>query len=99
MHRLLALMLLVAAVPAHAGGMVLPVHGVRSLSRAGAFVAGADDAAARWQNPAGLAHTAGEGTRALLFDLGLVYQPVEYTALDGSTIFFFKQKTAYEMEL
>jgi predicted molibdopterin-dependent oxidoreductase YjgC len=39
--------------------MVLPIHGARSLSRAGAFTAGASDADALWQNPAGLAHAAG----------------------------------------
>lgn len=79
----LGLSLLAAA--AHAGGMVLPVRGVRSLARGGAFVAGADDADALWQNPAGLAHAAGEGRRALLFDLALVYQPVDFTAADGTT--------------
>jgi long-chain fatty acid transport protein len=65
--------------------MVLPVRGVRSLARGGAFVAGADDADSLWQNPAGLAHAAGNDKRALLFDLALVYQPVEYTALDGTS--------------
>jgi long-chain fatty acid transport protein len=64
--------------------MWLPVRGVRSLARGGAFVAGADDADALWQNPAGIAHAAGDGKRALLFDLALVYQPIEYTALDGT---------------
>ncbi len=66
--------------------MWLPVRGVRSLARGGAFVAGADDADALWQNPAGLAHAAGDGKRALLFDLALVYQPIEFTALDGTTV-------------
>ncbi len=65
--------------------MTLPVHGVRSLERAGAWIAGADDADALWQNPAGLAHAAGDGKRALLFDLAVVYQPVDYTAPDGAT--------------
>src|SRR5688500_7447043 len=64
--------------------MVLPFHGVRSMSRAGAFTAGAMDADALWQNPAGLAHAVGEGRRSLLFDLALVYQPVEITGLDGA---------------
>jgi long-chain fatty acid transport protein len=66
--------------------MVLPIHGVRSLSRAGAFTAGATDADALWQNPAGLAHVAGDGKRSLLFDLALVYQPVEITAEDGTIV-------------
>ena len=65
--------------------MVLPVRGVRSLARAGAFVAGADDADSLWQNPAGLAHATGDGKRQLLFDLALVYQPVEYTAEGGTS--------------
>ena len=73
---------MMSAVPAHAGGLVLPVHGVRSLSRGGAFIAGADDADALWQNPAGLAHAAGNGKRQLLFDLALVYQPVDYDRID-----------------
>ena len=76
---------LALAGTARAGGLTLPVQGVRSLARAGAFIAGADDADALWQNPAGLAHAAGNGKRALLFDLALVYQPVDYQAPDGST--------------
>jgi hypothetical protein len=64
--------------------MVLPVSGIRSLARGGALVAGAEDADAVWQNPAGLAHAAGDGTRALLFDLGLVYQPVDIDGIDTS---------------
>lgn len=58
---------------------------MRSLSRAGAFTAGADGADALWQNPAGLAHVAGDGKRALLFDLALVYQPTEFTS-QGVTV-------------
>jgi len=63
--------LLLAAVllpPARAaaGGMVLPVRGVRTLERGGAFVAGADDADALWLDPAGLAHVHGKGTKAFL---------------------------------
>src|SRR5688500_10348533 len=70
------------AAPAAAGGMVLPVRGVRTLERGGAFVAGADDADALWQNPAGLAHGDGLGTRQLMFDIAIVYQPVTYTRID-----------------
>ena len=66
--------------------MWLPVRGVRSLARGGAFVAGADDADALWQNPAGLAHAAGDGKRALLFDIALVYQPIEFTADNGEKV-------------
>jgi long-chain fatty acid transport protein len=81
-----AIALFTATTPVYAGGMVLPVRGVRSLARGGAFVAGADDADSLWQNPAGLAHATGDGKRQLLFDLALVYEPVDYTALDGSSI-------------
>ncbi len=68
------------ATPAAAGGLTLPVQGVRSLERAGAFVAGADDADALWLDPAGLARAAGEGHQLLLFDVAYVYQPVTYSA-------------------
>lgn len=40
---------------ANAGGLYFSDRGVRPLSRAGAFVAGADDLGAIWYNPAGLA--------------------------------------------
>jgi long-chain fatty acid transport protein len=39
---------------AHAGGLYLFDRGARALSRGGAFVAGADDPASLWYNPAGL---------------------------------------------
>jgi len=74
-----SLVLLALSTPAYAGGMTLPVQGVRSLERAGALVAGADDADALWLDPAGLAHTAGAGHQALLFDVAYIYQPVDYT--------------------
>lgn len=77
-----ALLATAAAHPAaEAGGMVLPARGVRTLARSGAFVAGADDADALWQNPAGLAHGAGANRRSLLFDLAFVYQSVRHTRL------------------
>lgn len=74
------LVLLALSASAHAGGLTLPVQGVRSLERAGALVAGADDADALWLDPAGLAHAAGAGHQALLFDVAYVYQPVDYTS-------------------
>ncbi|MBV8759455.1 MAG: outer membrane protein transport protein, partial [Deltaproteobacteria bacterium] len=79
-------LVLVAALasPAAAGGLTLPVQGVRSLERAGAFVAGADDADALWLDPAGLAHAVGQGHQLLLFDVAYVYQPVTYTAAPGN---------------
>lgn len=58
---------------------MLPIRGVRSLERAGALIAGADDADALFLDPAGLGHLAGDGRRALLFDVAYVYQPVTYT--------------------
>jgi long-chain fatty acid transport protein len=64
--------------------MTLPVRGVRTLERAGAFVAGADDPDALWLDPAGLAHADGQGTKALLFDIALVYAPVEYARIDSA---------------
>lgn len=71
------------ATPAAAGGLTLPVQGVRSLERAGAFVAGADDADALWLDPAGLAHAVGAGHQLMLFDVAYVYQPLTYTAATG----------------
>lgn len=78
-----ALAVLFATSASFAGGMVLPIRGVRTLARGGAFVAGADDADALWLDPAGLAHLAGNNKRALLFDAAFVYQTVDYTRLDG----------------
>src|ERR1051325_8770345 len=68
---------------AAAGSMMLPVRGVRTVERAGALIAGADDADALWLNPAGLAHLAGDGHKALLFDAAYVYQTVDYTRIDS----------------
>lgn len=81
-------LVLVAALagPAAAGGLTLPVQGVRSLERAGAFVAGADDADALWLDPAGLARAAGAGHQLLLFDVAYVYQPLTYTAGTGEQV-------------
>ncbi|HEY0992226.1 MAG TPA: outer membrane protein transport protein, partial [Kofleriaceae bacterium] len=45
--------------------------------------AGADDADALWLDPAGLAHLAGDGHRALLFDAAYVYQTVDYARIDS----------------
>lgn len=72
---------LLAAAPAHAGGLDLPFRGVRELERAGALVADASEADALFVDPAGLAHLAGSGKQALLFDIAYVYQPVTYTPL------------------
>src|SRR5215470_8232020 len=64
--------------------MTLPIRGVRSLAQAGALVAGADDADALWLDPAGLAHFAKTGTRALLFDAAYLYDTVDYTRVDAA---------------
>ena len=63
---------------------MLPVRGVRTLERGGAFIAGADDADALWLDPAGLAHVHGAGTKAFLFDIAYVFQPVTYTRIDAA---------------
>lgn len=55
------------ATPAAAGGLGLPERGARAVARAGAIVAGADDAEALWQDPAGLAHLAGDGAKSFVF--------------------------------
>ncbi|MBK9037145.1 MAG: outer membrane protein transport protein [Myxococcales bacterium] len=60
---------------ATAGGMYLPTRGVRATGRAGAFVAGADDASAMWFNPAGLANLRRWGVVA---DAGFVHQSADY---------------------
>ncbi|MDB4953201.1 MAG: rane protein involved in aromatic hydrocarbon degradation [Myxococcales bacterium] len=67
-----------------AGGTTLPVQGVHSLARGGALVAGAEDADALWLDPAGLAHLAGDGKRAFLFDAAYLYEPVSITSFDGA---------------
>jgi len=77
--------IVLTASSARAGGTLLPVQGVRSLERAGALVAGAEDADSLWLNPAGLGRLTGDGKRALLFDAAYVYQTVDVTALDGTT--------------
>jgi long-chain fatty acid transport protein len=66
-----------------AGGMLLPVRGVRTVERAGALIAGADDADAMWLDPAGLAHLAGDGKSQLLFDMSYVAQFVDYARIDS----------------
>ncbi len=64
---------------AKAGGLFLNTRGVRPTARAGAFVAGADDAGALWFNEAGLA----QGTPNFTFDLTFVRQSVEYRRVDS----------------
>jgi len=71
------------ASDARAGGMLLPVRGVRTLERAGALIAGADDADALWLDPAGLAHLTGDGKLQLLVDAAFVSQAVDYARIDS----------------
>ena len=78
--------IVLAASPARGGGMTLPFRGARTLERAGAYVAGAEDADALWQDPAGLARRAGDGRRSLLFDAAFVYQTVDYTPVGDATV-------------
>jgi long-chain fatty acid transport protein len=56
--------IVLAAANARAAGLYFSDRGVRPMGRAGAFVAGADDANAIWYNPAGLA----EAGTTFLFD-------------------------------
>jgi long-chain fatty acid transport protein len=65
---------------ATAGGMYLSTRGVRPTGRAGAFVAGADDASSLWWNPAGLAHLSQWGFVA---DAGFVHQSVDYDRINS----------------
>ncbi|HET9621716.1 MAG TPA: outer membrane protein transport protein [Kofleriaceae bacterium] len=74
---------LAIAADARAGGMFLPVRGVRALSQGGALIAGSDDADSLWLNPAGLAHLAGRGHYELLVDAAYVYQAVDYARIDS----------------
>ena len=78
----LAAAVLAALAPsvAVAGGMYLPTRGVRPTGRAGAFVAGADDASALWFNPAGLAHLRRGG---FVGDAGFVHQSADYHRTDS----------------
>jgi long-subunit fatty acid transport protein len=75
-----ALALVALTSTATAGGLLLPTHGMHSTERAGALVAGADDADALFLDPAGLARIAGDGQRSLLFDVGYLYEHEQYSA-------------------
>lgn len=65
---------------AEAGGVWVPVRGVRALSMGGAYVAGAEEAHALWYNPANLDQT------SVLLDVGGVFLSADYTSLDGRTV-------------
>ena len=65
---------------AHAGGMYLPIRGVRATGRAGAIIAGVDDVSALWINPAGLAAI---DAPSGLVDAAFVHQSVEHQRIDS----------------
>jgi long-chain fatty acid transport protein len=66
---------LLAAGAAQAGGLYYSDRGVRPLGRAGAFVAGADDAGALMYNPAGMFDAGGQ----VLFDASWLHFSSDYT--------------------
>ena len=70
----------VDVAPAAAGGMYLPIRGVRASGRAGAIIAGVDDVSALWINPAGLAKLGGASG---LVDATFVGQQVTHTRVDS----------------
>jgi len=69
---------------ASAGGFYLMDRGVRAAGRGSAFVAGADDPASLYYNPAGLAYSGDQ----LLFDAALPLMQARYTRVDsgGNTL-------------
>lgn len=76
-----SLVLLLIPATATAGGMMLPIHGVHDTERAGALIAGSEDADSLWLDPAGLAHLR-EGT-AVLIDAAYVDQRIDYARIDS----------------
>jgi long-chain fatty acid transport protein len=76
-----ALLVLLPWSSARAGGLSLFDRGSRPLSRAGAFVAGADDPSALWYNPAGLAKS---GNQVLAdFTLSFMFGSFQRLNTDG----------------
>lgn len=76
----LATALLLGAQNADAGGLFMPTHGARALGRAGAFVAGGDDAGGIYYNPANLSGLKGIH---LLFDSVLPIAQIKYQRIDS----------------
>jgi long-chain fatty acid transport protein len=89
----LVLFVVVDASAAHAaGGLFNPPHGVKTMGRAGAAVAGPADLNALWYNPALLAGLP-DGSHELLIDANLVSQSVRFeraprTFANGRTQFY-----------
>ena len=83
------------AIPSQAdaaGGIYNPPHGVKTMGRAGAAVAGPSDLNALWYNPALIAGLP-DGSHELLLDANLVYQAVRFeraprTFRNGRTQYF-----------
>lgn len=72
-------LVLFAPAAAQAGGVALPVRGVRALSMGGAQVAGAEEVNALWYNPARI-----DGS-AVNVEVGTVHLRTTYTSPDGAT--------------
>jgi long-chain fatty acid transport protein len=79
MKHVVAICLALVPAPAIAGGVALPIRGVRALSMAGAHVATAEQANAFWYNPARIANS------SLMVEVGTVHLDSHYTAPDGSS--------------
>ena len=83
MKRLVLLSLLSVAIlapsKAFAGGFFLMDRGVRAAGRGSAYVAGADDPASLFYNPAGLSYSG----KQLLLDAALPLLVADYTRIDG----------------
>ena len=82
MNRVVSILLIALAfVPTHAlaGGFFLTDRGVRATGRGGAFVAGADDPASLYYNPAGL----GFSGQQLLLDVALPRLVADYARVDS----------------
>lgn len=75
-----AFALVLCSQSAWAGGLALPTRGVRALSLAGAFVAGAEEANALWYNPSRLDQT------SVAFELGAVDTSATFTPPDGTAV-------------
>ncbi len=88
------LILSLLAQLAQAGGMLYSPRGSRPLGRAGAFVAGADDANAIYYNPANLVDIPGY---SFLIDGALVLQTAEYTRVDSGGNVQPKVKGSYDV--
>ena len=81
LRSLAALLILVPCATVHAGGLYMFDRGARALSRGGAFVAGADDPASLWYNPAGLV----DSKNQVLMDAVLTVMLADFTRVNVAT--------------